>query len=273
MKEIQKILGIIGGGNMGEAIITGVLEEGIFKERNILVGEIKEERRRYLGERYGISPLRDNSTVVEKSDIVILAVKPQEIGRVLEEIRWIREEDKLFISIAAGVTIRFIEEKLGEVRLIRCMPNLCIRVKEGITALSPGRRASREDIEQCRKIFLTLGEVVEVEEKFLDTITALSGSGPAYVFYFMESLIQTGKEMGLDEELSRKLIFQTFQGALRLLDIEPDPGKWRKRVTSPGGTTERAIGYFEESKLPDILKEGVRRAKIRAEELSRQLTE
>ena len=262
------MLGIIGCGNMGEAILKGVLERKLFSTSQSFISDISKERLSYIREEYGVNITRSNKEVVEKASVILLAVKPQEMNSLLEEIKSEWREDKLAISIAAGIKISKILEKLGRAKVVRVMPNLCVKVKKGITAMASSSNVDERSKELARKVFSSIGEVVEVEERLMDAVTALSGSGPAYVFYFLESLMEAGVTLGFSPSLAYLLSFKTLEGAVELLKGGESPATLRKRITSKGGTTEKALKYLEEKKFKEIVKEALGKAYLRSKELS-----
>lgn len=266
----EKRVVFIGCGNMGSALISGILGSGLISKDKVLATDIRPKRLEYIREKEGVSTTEDNREAVEKSDIIVLAVKPQVIGRVLSEIKDVVTEDKIIISIAAGITTGFIEKVLGkEVSVVRVMPNTPALVRTSASGLSPGKYAGEQEEIIAEQMMSRVGIVVKVPEEMLDAVTALSGSGPAYIFYVIESLIEAGTEMGLSEDDVRKLVEQTVLGAVRMvMDTGESPQVLRARVTSPGGTTETALKYLEEKGFQKILITAVKEAAIRSKELS-----
>jgi len=266
----EKRVAFIGCGNMGSVLISGTLKSGLISKDKVLVTDIRPERLEYIREREGISITEKNREAVEKSDVIVLAVKPQVIGKVLSEIRDVVTGDKVIISIAAGITTGFIEEALGkEVPVVRVMPNTPCLVKTGASGISPGKYAGEQEETIAEEMFRGVGIVVKVPEQMLDAVTALSGSGPAYIFYIIESLIEAGMEMGLSEDDARKLVSQTVLGAARMfVETGESPQVLRAKVTSPGGTTEAALKYLEEKGFQKILIAAVKEAAKRSKELS-----
>lgn len=260
--------GIIGCGNMGEVILKGVIEEKLALPGQVWVSDVSRERLNYIKKTYGVNTSSNNKEVVEKSSLILLSIKPQEMHSVLSEVKSAWKKDKAAVSIAAGVKIATILQQLGEARVVRVMPNLCIKVRQGMTALSFSSQVREEEKEMVRKIFSSVGEVVEVEEEAMDAVTAISGSGPAYVFYFLEALVEAGEHLGFSRPLAYLLAFKTLQGAVELLKEEENPALLRKRVTSKGGTTERALNYLEEKEFKEIIREAVAKAYLRSRELS-----
>jgi len=279
---MKKTIGIIGGGNMGGAIIAG-----ISKEYKVLVCEQDERRCRWLKQKYKVSA-GDIEAVIEKSNVIILAVKPQNFDYVLEKIsaylsslsgsdtRSARSESRerippLIISIAAGITCRYIEKRLGDkVHVVRTMPNLPVQIGKGITGICPGRCVVNGDLVLASQLFRCIGKTVIVEERLMDAITAVSGSGPAYVFLFIECLNEAAQSLGLDKNLSKELVLQMMKGSLELIEQQrEDAGILRAKVTSKGGTTQAAMEVFHKNKIEGIIKTALRAAKKRAKELSK----
>jgi len=266
----EKRVAFIGCGNMGSALISGTLGSGLISKDKVLVTDIRPKRLEYIRKKEGVSTTENNREAVEKSDIIVLAVKPQVMERVLSEIKDVVTGDKVIISIAAGITTGFIEKALErEVPVVRVMPNTPILVKTGASGISPGKYVGEQEEAVAEQMMRRVGIVVKVPEEMLDAVTALSGSGPAYIFYIIESLIKAGMEMGLSEDDVRKLVGQTVLGAVKMvMDTGESPQVLRARVTSPGGTTETALKYLEEKGFQKILIAAVKEAAIRSKELS-----
>lgn len=269
---INKKIGIIGCGNMGEAILSrlsSVLEKGI----SIMVSEFDARRRDYIQSKYKIIVEIDNNEVVKFADVIILAVKPKDLESVLKgEVCCGSLKDKLLISIAAGITTKYIENIVGkDVPVVRVMPNMAATIGESISSISAGNAVKPEDMELVKEIFLTIGDVVEVDENLVDAVTAISGSGPAYFFYMIEALIEAACAAGLKEDVARKLVLKTALGSAKLLEIlKEDPAILRSKVTSKGGTTEAAIKVFESKKFKNIIKDAVKAARARSKELQKR---
>ena len=212
----------------------------------------------------------DNNVIVKYSDVIILAVKPKDFDNVLkQEICCGVSNKKLLISIAAGITTKYIEKIVGnDIPVIRAMPNMCAVIGEAMTSLSRGVAAGDKDMAAAREIFSLIGDVVELDEKLADSVTAVSGSGPAYFFYLMESLVEAAREMGLTKETAEKLVLKTALGSAKLLEaLKEDPAVLIKKVASKGGTTEAAFKVFESKKFKSIVKEAVKAAQKKASEL------
>lgn len=268
----DKKIGIIGCGNMGEALL-GRLSKVMEKSFSIMVSELDAARREAIMERHKIVVGIDNNYLVKYSDVIILAVKPQDLENVLrQEVCCGISEKKLLISIAAGITTKYIESVVGVgIPVIRAMPNMPAVIGEAVTAICAGTAAVEEDIELARKIFSSIGDVVEVEERHMDAVTAVSGSGPAYFFYLTEALAEAAEKLGLDAKTSEELAIKTAIGSSKLLDIlKEHPGVLRKKVTSKGGTTEAALEIFDVKSLKNIIAEAASAACNRSKELSKR---
>lgn len=268
---INKKIGIIGCGNMGEAILSRLIGK-LEKSTRIMVSEFDSKRRDYLQGKYRMIISTDNNEVVKFADAVIIAVKPKDFPDLLNaEICCGVSRGKLVISIAAGVTTKYIESVIGkDIPVIRAMPNMGAIIGHAVSSLSAGRSAKKEDMDLAKEIFSLIGEVVEVDEKLVDAVTAVSGSGPAYFFYFIESLYEAAEGLNLPAEVSKKLVLNTALGSIRLLhELKEDPESLRKKVTSRGGTTEAAFKVLERKNVKKIIKEAVNEACKRSKELSK----
>ncbi len=282
MPEDYPNIGVIGGGNMGEAFAGAMIRAGIFRPFSITLSDILPERLEYLKATYGVNVNNDNFKVFDSCKTVILAVKPQHMEKTLSSIAQHPEysirERKLVISIAAGITIEKIERLLytpleepfrKKLPIIRVMPNTPALVLEAMSGMSANRNAFREERDMTRKILQTMGKVIEFEEKHLNAVTALSGSGPAYVFYLIESMIEAGISMGLDPEDSKQLTLNTVKGAAALMETKNETAeKLRKQVTSPGGTTEAAFKVLEKDRVKQSIISAILAGANRARELS-----
>jgi len=267
---IYKKIGVIGCGNMGQALIEGFLSSGLVPKTNLLGCETDIEKARAVAEKYSIQVTKDARGTVKVSDAIILAVKPQAVQEVLSEIKPCIDESKTIISIAAGITTTAIEEILGdEPRVVRGMPNTPALVKKGMSAVCDGKYAKLGDRQIAIDLLSCAGEVAVVEEKFMDAVTAISGSGPAYFFYIYEKLIEAAIEAGLPEATASKLVVQTALGAAHLIAYTKEtPQALRAKVTSKGGTTEAAIKVLDESDINRIIKDAVKAARERSKTLS-----
>jgi len=266
----EKKVAFIGCGNMGSALVSGTLKSGLISKDKVLATDVRPERLKYIREREGIPTTESNREAVEKSDVIVLAVKPQVIGQVLSEIREVVTGNKIIISIAAGITTGFIEKALGrEVAVVRVMPNTPCLLGAGASGISPGKYAGEEEEAIAEEMMRGVGIVVKVPEEMLDAVTALSGSGPGYIFYIVELLVEAGMELGLSEDDARKLVGQMILGAARMvMETGESPQVLKDRVASPGGTTEAALRYLEEKGFQKILIAAVKEAAKRSKELS-----
>ena len=266
-------IGFIGGGNMAEALIKGIVAAGIYAPENVLVSDIRDDRLEFLADIYGITVAESNSQVATGAETVVMSVKPQMMIEVLESVKDAIGSDRLVVSIAAGITVANIAAVLGEVAIIRVMPNTPALIGQGASALYANERA-KPQLEKALSVFSSVGKAVVVdEENLIDAVTAVSGSGPAYFFLLMEEMIRAGVELGLNEAVAKDLVLQTAKGA-GLLAAEADkngesPAELRRKVTSPGGTTEAAIKVFNEGKMGELVSAAITRARDRGRELSK----
>lgn len=260
------MIGFIGGGKMAEALIKGLTGQGV---RDIWVSEPLEDRRRYLETAYGVKTSAANTELAGGCNIIILAVKPQNMAAVLDEIAGSITAEKTVVSIAAGITLAFLGEKLNTRKLVRVMPNTPAIVQEGMSVLSLCECFSDRDMAAVREIFMSVGKVLTLPEKYMNAVTALSGSGPGFIALFAEALIDAGLRLGLPGEHAAELALQTFIGTARLLETGMPPGKLREMVTSPGGTTAAGLKVFDETGLKRIVAEALHAAVKRAEELGK----
>ena len=280
---MKKTIGIIGAGNMGEAFIGAVLTSKLFTKSEVWVSDVSSDRLALMETNYGVRTTLDSPVLFDRCDVVVLAVKPQQMEAVLSRVAPragdALERPKLVISIAAGIRIKKIEaillaglppEKHGLLPIIRVMPNTPALVLEGVSGMSANRHASAEDVETARLILSAMGSVVLFDEADLDAVTAISGSGPAYVFYLAESMISAGIHLGLSMENARALTVGTLKGAVALMEqMSEPPEDLRRKVTSPGGTTEAAFKVFEKNDTQAVIVEAIKAAAKRSRELSR----
>jgi pyrroline-5-carboxylate reductase len=266
----EKKIGFVGGGNMAEALISGLVLSKAAKAENIICSDIDEETLKELQDKYKIVTTTDNVEVAKKSEIVIYATKPQILGSVLKETGSVLDTSKLIISIAAGVPLAAIALGLRkELRLIRVMPNICAFVKESATAIAAGEYASKDDVELARAIFDSVGKTVFIQENVLmDAFTGLSGSGPAYIFTIVDAMADAGVKMGLSRKDSLFLSTQTVLGAAKLLlESKEHPGQLKDRVASPGGTAIAGIHTLEQGGLRTTMINAIESATKRSKEL------
>jgi len=252
---------------MAEALIRGLIKNG---KRNIIVSDPVDERRRYLEKWYGIKTIASNIDVVNNSEIIVIAVKPQNILEVLEEIKDYVKEKHTVVSIAAGIPLNLIKNYLKTDKLIRAMPNLAAIVGESMTVLAICECLEMKIVAPVRDIFMSVGKVITLPEHYMNLVTALSGSGPGFLCYILEQLLDLATELGFAEDIAKELIIQTFIGTAKLLDSGIPPDKIRQKVTSPGGTTEAGLRVLSSSNLREILFQTLQEATKRAQELSKR---
>lgn len=269
---MKQQIGFIGGGQMAEALIRGIIASGLYRENDILVAEPNDYRRDHLAQTYSVKTYDSNVPIFENCKIVILAVKPQTMKSLLEDCKERVQAQHILISIAAGLPISFYLKMIGkeETKIIRVMPNTPALVLEGASALSRNDNVSDEELRAAEEIFLAVGEVVILDEVHLDAVTGLSGSGPAYVFSFIEALIDAGVKSGLTRVISEKLALQTVSGSVKLLKESGEhPAALRGKVTSPGGTAITAIHVLEKVGFHGIIMDVVESAVIRSKQLGK----
>jgi pyrroline-5-carboxylate reductase len=266
--QTNKRTGFIGGGNMAEAIIKGLLAGGV-PAADLAVSEPSEQRRAHLAERYGIEVGTDNEALCRSCDTVVLAVKPQVYGFALQGIDETLSAGKLFISIMAGVKTSALEAKLGATaRVVRVMPNTPALVLAGATAIARGAAATDDDLALTRRIFDLVGISCVVDEKLLDAVTGLSGSGPAYVLTFIEALSDAGVKHGLTRDVATALAAQTVYGTAKmLLETREHPAVLKSNVASPGGTTIAGMHALDQDGFRGATMNAVEAATIRSKEL------
>ncbi len=265
-----KVVGIIGTGNMGEVLIRGLIQSGKVRKTDILASDVSQERLSMISKTYGIRIAASNAELVAQSSIVIIAVKPQNIDDLLEELSGSSHEGHLFISIAAGVTTEKLAAKMHHKSgIIRVMPNAPASVLAGIAALCPGRNVSPEDLQRALSIFECVGKAVVIKnEALMDVVTGLSGSGPAFVFLVIESLSDAGVQLGISRKESSLLAAQTVYGAAKmLLETGRHPSELKDIVATPGGTTFAGLKMLEKGNFRSTIMEAVEAATVRSREL------
>jgi len=263
-------IGFIGGGQMGEAIIRGVLAAGLLPSTGIMVAEPDQARRDTLRKKFGILTADGPRDLAVHGRVLIVAVKPQVMDSVLAAYHEVCTPDHLLISIAAGIPLRAFAARLGEAMpVIRVMPNTPALVLTGASALCGNHRVTREDMALATHIFAAVGTCIEVPEAQMDAVTGLSGSGPGYVFTFIEAMIDAGVRVGLPRPLAESLTLQTVLGSVRLAQESGEhPAQLRARVTSPGGTTIAGLHVLEEGGFRGLIMSAVQAATERSRELS-----
>jgi pyrroline-5-carboxylate reductase len=279
--QLDGMIGLIGAGNMGEAMMGAMIRSGLVGPEQILVADLRTERLEALTQAYGITSAETNTQLFSACDVVIFAVKPQQINPLLSEITaapYTMASRKLVISIAAGVPLKRFEDRLyapldpaarKRLAIVRVMPNTPALVLAGMSGMSPNANTTPEDLARTRAILEAMGQVAVFDEKDLDAVTALSGSGPAYVFYLAESMTAGGIAAGLAPEDAATLSRATLEGAVKLMTAAKEPPReLRRRVTSPGGTTEAAVGVLDDRGVHQSVVDAIVAAARRSRELS-----
>lgn len=264
---------LIGGGVMGEALLSRLIARKIYQPSEVLVSEPQTSRQSFLEEKYGVAITGDNRLVFTRTtEVVFLAVKPQVFSALSQELADVIAGDSkpLIISILAGVTLSQLEATFGQLPVIRAMPNTPATTGSGITAISPGAYTKASHQETAKQLFSAVGEVVEVSESLMDAVTGLSGSGPAYVALLVEALADGGVAAGLPRAIANQLALQTVLGTAKLLnETKIHPAELKDRVTSPGGTTIAGIAQLERAGFRSALIEAVKAATARSQELGK----
>jgi pyrroline-5-carboxylate reductase len=266
---MQYELGFVGAGNMAEAIMRAAISSDLVAAGGIIVADPSPERRQ-VAEALGTVTTEYNADVIAQAKQIVLAVKPQMFATVVPELRGLNIDEQILISIMAGLsTQRIASEVGGQARIIRVMPNTPFMVGAGMAGVALGEHAREGDEKLALDLFRAAGQAVVVSEELIDVVTAVSGSGPAYLFYLAEAMVAAGEEMGLDDQADL-LVRQTILGAAQLLAASPDSAaELRRKVTSPGGTTEAAIHHMDTNNVRDHIFGAVHRAADRSRELGR----
>lgn len=264
-------LGIIGAGNMAEAIARSVVAAGVVARDQIVAADVSAVRREIFARQIGVKAVEQNDQAARGANIVLLSVKPQQMRNALEAIGSAVSDQTLIVSIAAGISSSFIEKNLNPAtpwRVVRAMPNTPMLMGKGMVALARGKHASEQDLKAARRIFEAGATVLELDESKMDAVTAMSGSGPAYFFYLVEQMTQAGVTLGLGEQEARVLATRTCIGAAAMLEESTEPPQeLRKKVTSPGGTTQAALEVLESRGWGEILVAAIQRAAERSRQL------
>lgn len=267
----DRVIAFVGGGVMGEAMIRGLLSQSIVTAAQIIAADPWTERREFLAETYGIEVTADNREAAEKGDIVVLSIKPQSIPYVLPEIRGHLRRQDLLLSIIAGAPIRKLSDGAAHASVVRAMPNTPAQIGMGITVWTATDDVGPQHKEQAQAILGSLGDEIFMEhESYLDMATALSGSGPGYVFMMMEALIDAGVHLGFSRHVARQLVFQTMRGSIEYAEQSgKHVAELRNQVTSPGGTTAAALYHMEKGGLRTVISRGIWAAYQRSVELGK----
>jgi len=268
---LNKTITFVGPGAMAEAMISGLIRQGLAEPEHLLVTGPRVQRVEQLREKFGVRAFTDNAEAASKADVVVLSVKPQRLSGVMKGLKTIRPE-ALVLSIIAGATIRKLSTGLKHHAIVRSMPNTPAQIGEGITVWTASEAVSEEQKEIARAILSALGEEVFVEDEYyLDMATALSGTGPAYVFMFMEALIDAGVHMGFPRRIAEQLVVQTIRGSTSYyLQVGRHPATLRNQVTSPGGTSAEALYYLEKAGFRTAISRAIWAAYQRSLELGKE---
>ncbi len=264
-------IALVGGGNMGEAMLAAVLTKALAKPESISVSDISSSRLDYLKKQYAVMVTPDNVEAVSGKDIVILAVKPQNLTEIMDELKGKIVSSQLVLSIIAGAKINTISQGLAHSAVVRAMPNTPARVGEGMSLWTATPNVTKEQKQSVKAILGAMGKELYVEdENYLDMATAISGSGPAYFFLMVEALVKAAVEIGLPPDTAQEIVVQTMLGAAKFIQTSGGaPAELRKKVTSPGGTTAAALAQFEKGDFNELVKKAVKAAYERAKELGK----
>ena len=259
---------ILGAGVMGETLLSGLLRAG-WTADDVVITERRPDRAAELAERYGVAAV-SNAEAVARADTVVMVVKPQDIAALLAEISSVLRPGALVVSIAAGITTAFVEDRLpDDVAVVRVMPNTPALVDQGMAAISPGKHCDAAHLARARALLEATGKVLEVPEYHQDAVTAISGSGPAYIFYVVEAMIEAGVLLGLPRDTSSELVVQTLYGAATMLkETGQHPTVLREQVSSPAGTSIAAIRQLDDHKVRAAFLTAMEAARDRSRELS-----
>lgn len=262
-------VGIIGAGNMGESILKALLKNG-FKKDGVVFSESKKERASYIEKTYGVKNMKKAAALVKGSDCLIIAVKPQDAKKVLQDIAASISSSQVIVSIMAGVTISNILSLLGKpVKIVRVMPNIAIKVGEGVIGVAAGTDVTREEMKAVAAMFSSMGLVVEVGEDLMDAVTSLGASSPAFFLLFLEAMIDAGVKIGMPRDKARAICVQVIKGTLAMLEEEQvHPTVMREMITSPGGTTIAGLAVLEGRAFKGSVIDAIEKACKRSRELS-----
>jgi pyrroline-5-carboxylate reductase len=265
-------IGFVGSGNMAEALVKGVIAAKVYAPKDVFISDIRPERLKLLAKEYNVAAVSGNAELAGKVETLVLSIKPQNMADALNSIKDSVRKDALIISIVAGKKVAGIASALGDVAIVRVMPNTPALIGEGASALFANRKAAPL-LKKATAIFSSVGKAVVVDdEDLIDAVTAVSGSGPAYYFLLMEEMIKAGVQLGLPESVAKQLVLQTARGA-GMLAVEADksgegPAVLRQKVTSPGGTTEAALKILAEGNFGTLVAAAIKKACERSRELS-----
>jgi len=262
-------IAFIGGGNMGEAMLAAILAKGLSSQEDITVSDISQSRRQYLGQKYSINVTGDNRRSVSSADVAVLAIKPQNLAEVMAELNGQLKSNQLVLSIVAGARVDTLCQGLNHSHVVRVMPNTPAQIGEGMSVWTATAEVTEEQKGWVGSILRAMGnEIYVAEEKYIDMATAVSGSGPAYVFLFAEAMIDAAMHIGLSYDIAKELVSQTLVGSSHFLHKSgKEPSELRRMVTSPGGTTAEALAQLARGRFTELVKQAVEAAYSRAREL------
>ncbi|MBU5268579.1 pyrroline-5-carboxylate reductase [Clostridium cochlearium] len=269
---MKKNIGLIGCGNMAQAMITGIVSSKIVFGENVFVSDKDEEKLKYIKEKFNVNISKDNKEVAENSDIIILAVKPNKYGEVIQGIKDYVKKDVIIVVIGAGITIDYVEESFEKkLKIIRTMPNTPALVGEGMSAICYNELITENDLEDVVNIFKSFGKVEIIEEDLMDAIPAISGSSPAYVYMFIEALADGAVLDGVPRDKAYKMAAQSVLGAAKMvLETGEHPGELKDRVCSPAGTTIEAVYSLEKNNFRGTIMEAMRKCTDKTREMSKR---
>jgi pyrroline-5-carboxylate reductase len=254
-------IAFIGGGNMGEAMLAALLDKGLSSPQDISVSDISQTRRRHLQQKYGVAVMADNreAPIIIGAGVIVLAIKPQNLAQVMAELRGRIKPTQLVLSIIAGAKIATLCQGLKHNRVVRAMPNTPAQIGEGLTVWAATKEVTARQNKWAASILGAMGKEIHVEdEKYIDMATAVSGSGPAYFFLFVEALVEAAVNIGFSRKIARELVLETMLGSGHLIQKSgKEPAELRRMVTSPGGTTAEALLEFEKGKFSDLVKKAI----------------
>jgi pyrroline-5-carboxylate reductase len=261
-------IAFIGGGNMGEAMLSALLDKGLSSPQDISVSDISQTRRQHLQQKYGVAVMADNreAPIIIGAGVIVLAIKPQNLAQVMAELRGRIKPTQLVLSIIAGAKIATLCQGLKHNRVVRAMPNTPAQIGEGLTVWAATREVTQRQKKWAGSILGAMGKEIHVaDEKYIDMATAVSGSGPAYFFLFVEALVEAAVNIGFSRKMARELVLETMLGSGHLIQKSgKEPAELRRLVTSPGGTTAEALLEFEKGKFSDLVKKAVSAAHRKA---------
>ena len=264
-------IGFIGGGKMASAILKGIINSSLFKNEDIIISDKNQSSLDMLKNDFGVNVTSSNSDVVKNSQIILFAVKPFVLRDVLEEIKPYITENNTVLSIAAGISIATIEEIIGKLPVVRIMPNTPALVNEGMSAVCKGNFADDRHEKIAEEIMSSVGKVIKTEEKYIDIITAISGSGPAFYYYIINEIAKAGEKLGLDYQTCLKLSAQTAYGSAKMImETDISPEQLIVNVTTPGGCTAVGNDVLKDRNVSDILFETIEKTKQKAFELGKK---